>query len=234
MIEGHFRKYYQAVCVEPLLRQKWLQSVSPTSLTIVACLCGVAASPCIAFGWIVPALTLLILSGYLDTLDGSLARLQNRTSPFGTVSDIISDRLVEFTTLLGLYYVDPESRASLTLFMLGSILLCVTSFLVVGIFTDNESEKSFHYSPGLMERAEAFIFFSLMIILPSFFTLFALLFCLLVLTTTAIRLWEFKKHQEAVAKLACPEKSMFLDPAASATKVAGSQRRGCGDTEKLQ
>lgn len=75
--------------------------------------------------------------------------------------------------------------------MLTSILLCVTSFLVVGIFTEKQTEKSFYYSPGLIERGEAFFFFILMILFPSYFVLLSSLFILLVLLTTAIRVVQF-------------------------------------------
>ena len=136
----------------------------------------------------------LITSGFFDTLDGSLARSQQATSNRGAVFDIIADRAVEWGVILGLYFYDP-SRSLLCLLMMGSILLCITSFLVVGMFQENTSEKSFHYSPGLMERAEAFIFFSLMILLPQFFTVLAILFVALVLLTAILRAYQFKSHQ---------------------------------------
>ena len=85
--------------------------------------------------------------------------------------------------------------------MLGSILLCITSFLVVGIFTPNHSSKSFHYSPGLIERAEAFLFFIVMIFVPYYFTFFAFLFATLVALTALIRLWQFSKTQTGADRL---------------------------------
>lgn len=69
------------------------------------------------------------------------------------------DRVVEFVVVLALWFVAPQQRGLWCLLMLGSMLLCITSFLVVGIFSENQSQKSFHYSSGLMERAEAFSFF---------------------------------------------------------------------------
>lgn len=46
----------------------------------------------------------------------------------GTILDIIFDRIVEFAIIFGLFTVDPVHRAGIALFMLGSILICVTSF----------------------------------------------------------------------------------------------------------
>ena len=76
--------------------------------------------------------------------------------------------------------------------MLGSILLCVTSFLVVGIFSENSSKKGFYYSPGLIERLEAFIFFICMLVLPMYFEALSIIFTILVVMTTVIRVMQFR------------------------------------------
>lgn len=124
-------------------------------------------------------------------LDGSLARHQNKTSPIGAALDITADRLVEFAIILGLFLIDPHKRGLLCLLMLGSVLLCITTFLVVGIFSENQSEKGFHYSPGLMERTEAFAFFALMMLFPIYFTPLAAIFSALTFFTAGKRLYEF-------------------------------------------
>ena len=78
--------------------------------------------------------------------------------------------------------------------MLGSMLICITSFLVIGIFTKNNGEKGFYYSQGLMERAEAFIFFMLMIIFPAAFRILAIVFTFLLLVTAAWRIWATRQE----------------------------------------
>lgn len=79
--------------------------------------------------------------------------------------------------------------------MLSSVLLCITSFLVVGIFSQNTTEKSFYYSPGLIERFEAFLFFSLMMFLPGIFSYLAYAFSGLVLMTALIRMAQFLRKE---------------------------------------
>jgi phosphatidylglycerophosphate synthase len=123
-------------------------------------------------------------------------------SPVGAVWDITADRLVECTVILGLFGCDPISRAWLTALMLSSVLLCVTSFLVVGIFSRNTSEKSFHYSPGLIERAEALICWSITILWPSTYFFLSYLFTSLVCLTAVIRLWQFSRIQGGSGKRA--------------------------------
>ena len=161
-------------------------------MTVVGGIIGVSALPALALGLPLLALGLIVFSGYLDTLDGSLARHQQKTTPHGAALDIVSDRAVEFARLfLGLYCVDPMSRGLPAILMLGSVLICVTSFLIVGLFSENSSEKSFHYSPGLVERAEAFLIFAAMILFPSSFIFLTYLFSFLVFLTAAIRMVQF-------------------------------------------
>jgi len=194
MIDTYFREKYQTLCVEPFLKVKLTQRFHPHILTCLACITGLVSALLIShFSFL--AVFFLALSGYLDTLDGSLARSLQISSPQGAALDIISDRIVEFAILLGLFSFAPHLRALPCLLMLGSILICITSFLVVGIFTTNSSEKGFFYSPGLIERSEAFIFFSLMIAMPAYFMLLAYLFSGLVFLTAALRMAQFlKKH----------------------------------------
>lgn len=192
MIDTYFRVPYQSFLVEPLLFIfPQIKRVSPKVLTLCGCFCGVVVIPLLMYELTFLALFFLLLSGYFDTLDGTIARLSCKSSPQGAVLDIFCDRAVEFSIILGLFLVDPESRGFLSLMMLGSSLMCVTSFLTVGIFTKNESEKGFYYSPGLIERGEAFLFFIAMILFPSFFLVLALTFSFLVILTALIRIYEF-------------------------------------------
>lgn len=194
MIDSYGRSLYQKVVVNPLL--PIFSVLSPITITCIALLAGITVLPLLAMKDSTYAFAALLLSGFLDTMDGSVARFKKQTTPFGAALDITGDRIVEFSVILGLYLFSPEERALNCLLMLGSILFCVTSFLVVGIFTQNTTEKSFHYSPGLIERTEAFIFFSIMILFPHFFLPVSYLFSLLVFLTAIARLWQFRVIHE--------------------------------------
>ena len=191
MIDSYFRKNYQDYFVEPLAKKLAGHKVSPQVVTAIAFACGIATIPLLYCHTIIWAVSMLLCSGYCDTLDGSIARCNRQATAHGAVFDIVSDRVVEFSIILGLYLYSPETRALETLLMLGSILICVTSFLVVGIFTPNDSEKSFHYSPGIMERAEAFCFFLAMMLFEGAFSYLAIAFTLLVALTALIRIYQF-------------------------------------------
>ncbi|ERH41959.1 cytochrome C oxidase subunit III [Legionella pneumophila str. Leg01/11] len=196
MIEHHLRQQYQRILVNPLasiLKNR----ITANQITLLSGFLGLLVLPALILHHIVLGITLLLLSGFCDTLDGTLARLNQNSSDWGSVMDIMSDRFVEFVVVFALFTLAPQQRGVWTLLMLGSMFLCITSFLVVGIFTVNDSQKSFHYSPGLMERAEAFLFFIAMILWPNAFVVFSLLFTGLVTLTAVIRLAQFHTMQQA-------------------------------------
>lgn len=196
MIEAILRPTFQKKCVDPVAKAV-VKGVTPNVITFFAVVSGISIIPALVFDAVPLACILLLISGYLDVLDGTVARLKSKTTPVGTMLDIIGDRIVEFSVILGLYLVDPIDRGLVSLCMLGAILVCVTSFLVVGIFTPNTSQKSFHYSPGIIERFEAFVFFCAMILFPGAFNALGIILTLLILFTGLVRVIEFCCHQVA-------------------------------------
>ena len=198
MLDTHSRSIYQTRLLDPIMHWPMWRFIHPHLVTLMGCFLGGLIWPVLLYQMTIWAIILLALTGFMDTLDGTLARYFGLESPQGAALDIFCDRVVEFAVLLGLYSYDPENRAMPILFMLGSVLLCITSFLVVGIFSENESDKSFFYSPGLIERTEAFGFFFLMILWPSFFTPLAWLFTILVFFTAIIRLWQFFSYSKLI------------------------------------
>jgi phosphatidylglycerophosphate synthase len=182
MLENRLRQHYQQWFLEPIA--KAIQNFSsPLAITVLACLSGILILPALYLHHAAIALILLITTGFLDTLDGTIARLKNQCSDIGTMFDIISDRIVECAIIIGFYLYAPQQRSLSCLILLATIFLCVTSFLVVGIFTKNQSQKSFYYNSALIERFEAFIFFALMICLPHYFNLLSYSLSFLVLLT---------------------------------------------------
>ncbi|MBA2655430.1 MAG: CDP-alcohol phosphatidyltransferase family protein [Tatlockia sp.] len=195
MIEHFIRPRFQRFLGNPLANLV-KNAISPNQMTVLSGVLGLLVLPVLILDQVWIAITLLLLSGLCDTLDGSLARLNQNSSDWGSVLDIMVDRLVEFVVVFALYLIAPQQRGLWALLMLGSMLLCISSFLVVGIFTVNNSQKSFHYSPGLMERAEAFLFFIAMMLWPKAFVVLSLMFTILVMLTAITRLMQFYSLQQ--------------------------------------
>lgn len=194
MLEKWIKPTYQKLLIDPYL-ERCSELATPNTLTLSSLICGLMFLPLLLLNCPLLAILMLLISGYLDSLDGALARQQNHSTSLGAAFDIMADRVVEFTVILALYLAYP-GHSLICILMLGSILVCITSFLVVGIFTANTSAKSFHYSQGLMERPEAFIFFILMTMFSGYINFLGGLFTILVIYTAVIRLLEFKQACE--------------------------------------
>lgn len=190
MIDSHYRSIYQKLLIEPLLKLKQINKLSPTTVTLFACFFGVLSGVLVGLSYSTIGIVTFLFSGFLDTLDGSIARSSNTTSPKGALLDIFSDRIVEVSISLGLLFRAIDHAPYIAI-LIASILLCITSFLTVGIFESNTSHKSFHYSVGIIERSEAFIFFILMILFPGILPYTALLFSILMVYTAFKRVWDF-------------------------------------------
>lgn len=140
-----------------------------------------------------PVLALVVLwfSGFLDAVDGSMAR-HSRVSALGTILDVSFDRLVEISVILGLAFRFPHAMWALLLLSV-SIIYAMTIFLTVGAVTEKKGYKSFYYPPGLAERTEGFILFTLMIIFTDYLIPLTLLFFAVEVFTALQRLIEAKK-----------------------------------------
>lgn len=165
------------------------KGLNADQITWIAFLSGIISSFVILLGLPVPGLVLLWISGFLDAVDGTVARIQASSSPWGTLLDITFDRLVEISIVIVLGLRFPSSRMAL-IFLLSSIIFSMTIFLTVGALSRNKTEKSFYYQAGLAERTEGFLFLTLMVILNKHLTLIAVIFGLTILFTGLQRMNE--------------------------------------------
>ncbi|WP_281976260.1 CDP-alcohol phosphatidyltransferase family protein [Halobacillus litoralis] len=165
MLDTHARKY-----VQPSINHtaEWLLKKGKTAnqVTVLALFIGLATSVFYISGYPLLAVLFLWFSGFLDAVDGTMAR-HTKTSPFGTVMDITFDRMVEIGIILAIAYVHPEMLGPLLL-LSTSIIVSITIFLVVGAVSEKAGIKSFYYQAGVAERTEGFLLFSLMILFPQF------------------------------------------------------------------
>jgi CDP-diacylglycerol--glycerol-3-phosphate 3-phosphatidyltransferase len=78
--------------------------VSPDLVTLFALLLAVAAlGPASAGGWwLLLAAALVVLSGFLDNVDGAVAVLTGRATPWGAVMDAVTDRVADLLFLVAL------------------------------------------------------------------------------------------------------------------------------------
>lgn len=190
MLDTHARKYVQPVIghtADFFLRR----NLTANQVTVASFIIGVAAGPLVYLGLGPAAVLLLWISGFLDAVDGSMAR-KTKPSAFGTVMDVTFDRLVEISVLLGLAFLFPDLMW-LFLLLSVSIIFSMTVFLTVGTVSEQKGIKSFYYQAGLAERTEGFILFTIMILFPSILFYSTLLFLFVEVFTGIQRLLEAKK-----------------------------------------
>lgn len=128
----------------------------------------------------------ILLSGFLDAIDGRVARLGEGPTAWGGVLDLTFDRVVEASVLLGIVIPRPELHVpGLLLAATWYVNLCV--FLAVGAAAEKHGEKVIDYPPGLLERGEALLFAFVVLALPSTAALAAYLYAILEVVTAAQR-----------------------------------------------
>jgi phosphatidylglycerophosphate synthase len=114
----------------------WLTrgKLHPNVVTFASLLMHIPIAYLIAQGDFVWAGGLLVIFGLFDTLDGELARLQNRVSTLGMLLDSVSDRMKEAMLYMGIgYYLVTtalQSDKEVGYFAVVTVAACGGSLLV--------------------------------------------------------------------------------------------------------
>lgn len=190
MLDTHARKHVQPT-VEKTADFLLKIGLTADGVTKIAFAIGVSSGFFIYMDQPLIAVFVLWLSGYLDVVDGTMAR-KTKPSSWGTLLDISFDRLVEISVIVGLAFRFPDSMWALLLLSV-SIIVGMTVFLTVGALSDREGMKSFYYQAGLAERTEGFILFTLMIVFSTYLTAITLIFIAVQIITVIQRMAEAKR-----------------------------------------
>jgi peptide methionine sulfoxide reductase msrA/msrB len=178
MIETYIRPH-----IQPLFNSiacAIANKLSASRVTGISFLTGISAAFCIAMGHQNSALIMLLISGLCDILDGTLARVTKTAHICGAFFDLISDRLVESALIAGFAYAYPENFWAYLCFHT-ALLFHFSTFFMANSLLQNTGKKSIHYHASIIERAEAFIAFFAMIILPQYiFTILMILNALII------------------------------------------------------
>ncbi|MGL4561301.1 MAG: CDP-alcohol phosphatidyltransferase family protein [Brevinema sp.] len=185
MIDTSIQSHVKSILASSINKLTELK-ITANMVTVLGLILGISASATIFFNNTLLTLGLFYLSGFCDVLDGLIARHVKQSSPLGTLMDISFDRIVEVSFIIMLGIKNPASLLSLSM-LLGSIVICMSIFLTIGLVISNETQKSFFYAPGLIERTEAFILFSLLIIFPQWISPIAYTSACLILITAIQR-----------------------------------------------
>lgn len=103
------------------------------------------------------ALALLLISSYMDALDGALARITGRVTRFGAVLDSFSDRIEEFNYIIALSILGLNPYLAMIMMLL--------SFSISYLRAHGELRGVKMEGVGLFERGERIVMITIMLIL---------------------------------------------------------------------
>ncbi len=162
--ENIVKVYYSYVRL--LIRLTPLRHWSPNSISFLASAMGLVAATAFLFGHSFTAGAFLLISGALDTFDGTVARMNNRETKLGAIIDSSLDRYVEFALFLGIinYYRNTP------MFYWGFAALAGS--IIVSYTRARSQSLGVNKVVGLMQRAERLILLSLGAILNTVYAYF--------------------------------------------------------------
>lgn len=186
MLDSKGRKYFDGLFNYSGMRFLKV-GLMPNHITLTAAFIGVLGAILLANGLLFISVLLLWVSGFLDAVDGAMARQVKRTSAVGTLLDIWLDRLVEIAYIIA-FAISSYDAVFPLMILTCAIILSMTVFLTSGMLIENSGIKTFHYQSGLMERTEGFIMFTIMIIFNTYIKYLAYIYAALVFYTALQRL----------------------------------------------
>lgn len=134
--------------------------ISPNALSLVGFLLSLLAASQVALGHLLWGGLLVLVAGFVDLLDGAVARLGGKVTPFGAVLDSVLDRLSEAAVLLGLVV---HFGGSSLVYLIYAVL--VGSFLVSYIRARGEG-LGLVMETGLFTRGERVVVLALGLVFP--------------------------------------------------------------------
>jgi len=191
MIEAHIRTRLQPLFNK--IGHCCVDLISPNTITALAFITGIASGIAIAQNRLMLALGFLLFSGLCDVMDGTIARLSNNAQKIGAYIDLISDRMVEAAVILGFAVSYPQHYLAYLLFFV-AVMLHFSTFITAGALFANEGNKSMHYDHSVVERAEAFAVFALMLLFPQYIFSLLMMFNTIVFADGMARFYRVVKN----------------------------------------
>jgi CDP-diacylglycerol---glycerol-3-phosphate 3-phosphatidyltransferase len=159
------RKNISHVIGEPVAAILGRMHVSPNAVTVAGFLGTIVAAVLIALGQPFIAGWVVLFAGFLDMLDGMVARMTNRVTAFGGVLDSTLDRLSEASLLIGVLWVYAQAGMAMAslltaLALVGSLMVSYLRARAEGIGLDCKV--------GILTRSERVIVFALALLFSHF------------------------------------------------------------------
>jgi len=180
------RKYTRSL-LESIVRPLARTGVSPNVLTLCGFLATLPVAYLLAKGHERVAGLLIIFVGLFDALDGALARITGKVTPFGAFFDSTLDRFSEIALYLGLLYLYRGATLETVL-----IYLTITGSLMVSYTRARADGLGVECKVGFFSRLERMAVLVVGLILEQ--TLLALIVLAIFSNLTALqRIWHVRR-----------------------------------------
>ncbi|MDO8568068.1 MAG: CDP-alcohol phosphatidyltransferase family protein [Dehalococcoidales bacterium] len=165
---AEFRKSAAGSLTQPVVQFLAKTHITPNTVTWIGFCLSVVAAVIAATGNLLFAGLVMLAGGFLDMLDGALARLTNQTTKFGGILDSTLDRLAEAAVFIGIlvYYVMNSNERPLAGVLLAGLALA-GSFMVSYVRARAEG-AGLESETGVFTRPERVIVLALGLLLGSF------------------------------------------------------------------
>lgn len=164
---------------------------SPNTITLIGfgAMCGIGVI--LALGYWALGGILIIVAGLFDSLDGTLARLTNRMTPFGAFLDSTTDRFAEGALFLGIMYSFLQRGIVVAAYL---VFLAMIGSLMVSYARARAEGIGVKCSEGMLTRFERIAILVIGLVLTAFFGDAPLLIALALIAifanlTAAQRMW---------------------------------------------
>jgi CDP-diacylglycerol--glycerol-3-phosphate 3-phosphatidyltransferase len=139
--------------------------ITPNALTLIGffAMCGIGVV--LAMGWFALGGVLIIASGILDALDGTLARLTNRATKFGAFLDSTTDRFAEGALFFGIMFYYLQNGVTFVAYIIYFALL---GSLMVSYARARAEGLGLQMKEGLLTRFERIALLIIGLILTAF------------------------------------------------------------------
>jgi CDP-diacylglycerol--glycerol-3-phosphate 3-phosphatidyltransferase len=142
---------------------------------------SLGAAALVVIGYPLYAGIVVLVAGFFDILDGALARLTQRVTPFGAVLDATLDRLSEAVILLAILAVYALQPSLLGVLLVGAVLI---SSQLVSYIRARAEAQGLECKVGIFTRAERVVVLALGLLLSHFSP--ALIIALAVMTVFSL------------------------------------------------
>jgi phosphatidylglycerophosphate synthase len=171
MIDESFRARFLPI-VLPLVMGLARAGAKPNHVTVLAFVLGLLAAALVGAGHDAVALAVWLIGRICDGLDGALARVTGRSTPFGGYLDITLDMAAYSAMVLGFAVRYPQLAVVWAAVLLGYVVV-ITTTLALSDAAGNigrrvsDTNRTFQFTPAITEAGETNVMYVLWLVFPA-------------------------------------------------------------------